>query len=78
MGQGDEKTVLVIEDDTNTAALVALYLEREGFRPVTTGAPLIIFPQSLHCLYTAFKALPYLLFREKTGAGLSLDLRPLT
>jgi len=34
MGQGDEKTVLVIEDDPNTAALVALYLEREGFRPV--------------------------------------------
>ena len=29
-----EKTVLVIEDDRNTAALVALYLEREGFRPV--------------------------------------------
>jgi DNA-binding response OmpR family regulator len=32
-----EKTVLVIEDDRNTAALVALYLEREGFRPVMAG-----------------------------------------
>jgi len=32
-----EKTVLVIEDDRNTAALVALYLEREGFRSVIAG-----------------------------------------
>ncbi len=31
------KTVLVIEDDPNTMALVALYLEREGFRPLTAG-----------------------------------------
>ncbi len=31
MGTEDEKIVLVIEDDPNTAALVALYLEREGF-----------------------------------------------
>jgi len=30
-----EKTVLIIEDDPNTAALVALYLEREGFRALT-------------------------------------------
>ena len=30
-----EKTVLIIEDDPNTASLVALYLEREGFRAVT-------------------------------------------
>ena len=37
MSQTDGKIVLVIEDDPNTAALVALYLEREGFRPVTTG-----------------------------------------
>ena len=37
MSQADEKIVLVIEDDPNTAALVALYLEREGFRPVTAG-----------------------------------------
>lgn len=28
-------TVLIIEDDHNTAALVALYLERDGFRPLT-------------------------------------------
>ncbi len=28
-------TVLIIEDDRNTAALVALYLERDGFRPLT-------------------------------------------
>jgi DNA-binding response OmpR family regulator len=32
-----EKTVLVIEDDRNTAALVALYLQREGFRALTAG-----------------------------------------
>ncbi len=31
----DARTVLVIEDDRNTAALVALYLERNGFRPLT-------------------------------------------
>jgi len=31
------QTVLVIEDDHNTAALVALYLEREGFRTLTAG-----------------------------------------
>ena len=35
MHQALEKTVLIIEDDPNTAALVALYLEREGFRAVT-------------------------------------------
>jgi len=33
----DKKTVLVIEDDPNTAALIALYLEREGFKPLTAG-----------------------------------------
>jgi DNA-binding response OmpR family regulator len=32
-----EKTVLVVEDDKNTASLIALYLEREGFSPVTAG-----------------------------------------
>ena len=37
MSQASEKIVLVIEDDRNTADLVALYLEREGFRPVTAG-----------------------------------------
>jgi DNA-binding response OmpR family regulator len=31
------QTVLVIEDDQNTAALVTLYLEREGFRALTAG-----------------------------------------
>lgn len=31
------QTVLVIEDDRNTAALVTLYLEREGFRALTAG-----------------------------------------
>jgi DNA-binding response OmpR family regulator len=37
MGNSDKKTVLVIEDDPNTAALIALYLEREGFKPITAG-----------------------------------------
>ena len=37
MSQTNEKTVLVIEDDRNTAALVALYLKREGFRVLTAG-----------------------------------------
>ena len=32
-----DRTVLVVEDDPKTAALVALYLEREGFRPVLAG-----------------------------------------
>ncbi len=35
------KTVLVIEDDPHTSALVALYLEREGFRPMTAGDGLL-------------------------------------
>ncbi|HEY6871670.1 MAG TPA: response regulator transcription factor [Geobacteraceae bacterium] len=30
---GNQGTVLVVEDDHNTAALVATYLEREGFSP---------------------------------------------
>lgn len=33
----DDKTVLIIEDDANTSALVALYLEREGFKPVAAA-----------------------------------------
>ncbi|MGB8424849.1 MAG: response regulator transcription factor [Desulfobacterales bacterium] len=33
----DQHTVLIIEDDHHTAALVALYLEREGFRVLTAG-----------------------------------------
>jgi DNA-binding response OmpR family regulator len=37
MNQADRNTILVIEDDENTAALIALYLEREGFTPVTAG-----------------------------------------
>ena len=31
---GNQGTVLIVEDDRNTAALVATYLEREGFTPV--------------------------------------------
>ncbi len=31
----ETRKVLIIEDDRNTAALVALYLERNGFRPLT-------------------------------------------
>jgi DNA-binding response OmpR family regulator len=37
MAQPYDKTVLVIEDDRHTAELVALYLKREGFRPLTAG-----------------------------------------
>jgi len=37
MQQHDQKTVLVVEDDENTASLIALYLEREGFLPLTAG-----------------------------------------
>ncbi len=37
MEQHDPKTVLVVEDDENTSSLIALYLEREGFSPVTAG-----------------------------------------
>ncbi len=35
MVSADARKVLIIEDDRNTAALVALYLERDGFRPLT-------------------------------------------
>ncbi len=31
---GNQGTVLIVEDDRNTAALVATYLERDGFTPV--------------------------------------------
>jgi len=34
MNSSEEKTILVVEDDARTASLVALYLEREGFRPL--------------------------------------------
>jgi len=37
MERHDQKTVLVVEDDENTSSLIALYLEREGFLPVTAG-----------------------------------------
>jgi DNA-binding response OmpR family regulator len=37
MDVSDQKTILIIEDDTNTSSLIALYLEREGFRAVTAG-----------------------------------------
>jgi len=37
MNQPDVKTILIVEDDENTQALIALYLEREGFAPVTAG-----------------------------------------
>ncbi len=37
MNQTDKKTILIVEDDENTASLIALYLEREGFMPVTAG-----------------------------------------
>ena len=35
MTSQETRKVLIIEDDRNTAALVALYLERNGFRPLT-------------------------------------------
>ena len=31
------KTILIVEDDENTRSLIALYLEREGFFPVSAG-----------------------------------------
>ncbi len=34
MTNDTRRSVLIIEDDRNTAALVALYLERDGFRPL--------------------------------------------
>ena len=37
MNKSEKITILVIEDDHNTAALVTLYLEREGFRSLTVG-----------------------------------------
>ena len=33
----DRNTILIVEDDENTQSLIALYLEREGFEPVTAG-----------------------------------------
>jgi DNA-binding response OmpR family regulator len=37
MNPSDNKTILIVEDDENTSSLIALYLEREGFSPVTAG-----------------------------------------
>lgn len=37
MVHADENSVLIIEDDPNTASLVTLYLEREGFRAMTAA-----------------------------------------
>lgn len=37
MEAGTHGTVLVIEDDPRTAELIATYLEREGFDPLTAG-----------------------------------------
>lgn len=37
MNQIHRKTILIVEDDENTLSLIALYLEREGFLPVTAG-----------------------------------------
>ena len=37
MNQTRKKTILIVEDDENTSSLIALYLDREGFSPVTAG-----------------------------------------
>jgi CheY-like chemotaxis protein len=37
MTPASKKTILIVEDDENTSSLIALYLEREGFSPVTAG-----------------------------------------
>jgi DNA-binding response OmpR family regulator len=37
MDETRAKTVLIVEDDANTARLVALYLRREGFQVLTAG-----------------------------------------
>ena len=37
MTAAEEKTVLVVEDDPQTASLVSLYLEREGYRVGKAG-----------------------------------------
>jgi DNA-binding response OmpR family regulator len=37
MPASSKKTVLIIEDDPNTASLISLYLEREGFHSLTAG-----------------------------------------
>ncbi|MGD9334506.1 MAG: response regulator, partial [Desulfobacterales bacterium] len=37
MNLSNKKIVLIIEDDPNTSSLIALYLEREGFRVITAN-----------------------------------------
>jgi DNA-binding response OmpR family regulator len=37
MTRAEARTILVVEDDENTASLITLYLEREGFVPLTAG-----------------------------------------
>ena len=37
MPESAKKIILVIEDDPNTASLIALYLEREGYQAMTAG-----------------------------------------
>jgi DNA-binding response OmpR family regulator len=37
MMRAEARTILVIEDDENTASLITLYLEREGFIPLKAG-----------------------------------------
>ena len=37
MGPTDRKRILVVEDDSNTANLIVLYLEREGFQTLQAG-----------------------------------------
>ena len=37
MEQTARSTILIVEDDENTASLIAVYLEREGFAAVTAG-----------------------------------------
>lgn len=37
MSDSFKKTILIIEDDENTQALIALYLKREGLRPIVAA-----------------------------------------
>lgn len=37
MNPGNAKTVMIIEDDRNTANLIAVYLKRDGFRTLTSA-----------------------------------------
>lgn len=46
---GNQGTVLVVEDDRNTAALVAAYLEREGFETVVVHDGAIALQSAEEC-----------------------------